>query len=197
MGVCTPTEAAGVGAFGAILCGLIQRRLSWRTINKALLDTLKISGMIFWIIIGAVSFSHIYGITGVTKWLTDIIVSIGLNRWIIIIIMQLIWFIMGCFLDPMGILLICAPVFVPIILSLGFDKLWFGVLFTINMEMAYITPPFGFNLFYMKGVVPPEISMGDIYRSIVPYVFCQALCLALVMVFPELALWLPRTMMTR
>jgi TRAP-type mannitol/chloroaromatic compound transport system permease large subunit len=97
----------------------------------------------------------------------------------------------------MGILLICAPVFVPIILSLGFDKLWFGVLFTINMEMAYITPPFGFNLFYMKGVVPPEISMGDIYRSIVPYVFCQALCLALVMVFPELALWLPRTMMTR
>jgi TRAP-type mannitol/chloroaromatic compound transport system permease large subunit len=94
-------------------------------------------------------------------------------------------------LDPGGIIMICTPVFVPLIKSMGFDPVWFGILFVINMEMGYLTPPFGFNLFYMKGIAPDSVSMGDIYRSVTPFVLLQALCLALVIIFPELALWLP------
>ena len=107
-------------------------------------------------------------------------------------------FILGCFMDPAGIIMICTPVFVPIIKELGFDPLWFGILFTINMELGYITPPFGFNLFYMKSIAEPlGISMGDIYRSILPFVALMIIGLVLIMIFPELALWLPGKMIAR
>jgi len=122
--------------------------------------------------------------------------GMGVNRWIVVIVMQIILIFLGMFLDPLGIMLIATPIFVPVIISLGFDPVWFGILFTINMEMAYITPPFGFNLFYMKSIVEPMgFKMGDVYRSIVPFVFLEVIGLALVMAFPQLALWLPSTMM--
>jgi TRAP-type C4-dicarboxylate transport system permease large subunit len=120
------------------------------------------------------------------------------NRWFIVIAQQIILFILGCFMDPGGIIMICTPVFVPLIIELGFDPVWFGILFTINMEIGYITPPFGFNLFYMKNLAEPlGVSMGEIYRSIIPFVVLLSLGIAMVMLFPELALWLPSTMVTR
>ena len=115
--------------------------------------------------------------------------------WGTIIFIQLIIFVLAMVLDPAGIMMITVPVFLPIIKALGFDPLWFGILFVINMEIGYMTPPFGFNLFYLKGIVPPEITMGDIYRSVIPYTLVESLGLALVMIFPQIAVWLPNQLL--
>ncbi|MBU1156644.1 MAG: TRAP transporter large permease subunit [Proteobacteria bacterium] len=196
-GVATPTEAAGVGAGGAVVTALIHRQLTWARMWQALKDTLSLTVMVFWIIIGAVSFTTFLAYAGIQDMLQEAIMSMEINRWIILIAIQLVFFVLGMFLDPAGIILLTTPIFVPIINQLGFDPMWFGVLFIINMEMAYITPPFGFNLFILKSVVPPQITMADIYRSVGPFVLLQALCLAMVMLWPEIATWLPSIMVTK
>jgi tripartite ATP-independent transporter DctM subunit len=195
-GAATPTEAAGVGAFGAFLVLILAKRLNWIVLRDSVARTFSITVMCFWIVLGAKSFTHIYVAIGAVKLAEGYVFSMGLNPWVIVITMQIILLFLGMFIDPLGIMLITIPVFVPLITSLGFDPLWFGILFTINMEAAFITPPFGFNLFYMKSIVEPMgFSMRDVYRSIVPFVFLMIIALALVMVFPQLALWLPRTIM--
>ncbi len=191
-GICTPTEAAAVGAFGSVISAALMGRLTWENFNHALSRTLTVSAMILWITIGAVCFTNIVNVTGIADWLREAIVGLELNRWVILIGMQFCFFVLGCFLDPVGIILITTPIFLPLIISLGFDPLWFGVLFIINMEMAYVTPPFGFNLFVLKGVTPPSIALKDIYKGIIPFVACQAVCLAIMMIFPDLVTWLPK-----
>jgi tripartite ATP-independent transporter DctM subunit len=192
-GICTPTEASGIGAFGALLVLLIRRRLTWKTLHDSAKKTLYLTCMIMWIVLGAKLFSHVYYAIGAPDFVVRLITGFELNRWIVIILIQLIILVLGMFLDPFGIMVITLPVFIPIIVSLGFDPLWFGILFTMNMEVGYITPPFGFNLFIMKGVVPEWISMADILRSVIPFFFLTLLAMALIMIFPELALWLPGT----
>jgi tripartite ATP-independent transporter DctM subunit len=196
-GVATPTEAAGVGAGGAIITAALHRRLSWARIKQACMETLQLSAMIFWIIIGAVAFTHFLAYAGIQDMVQSWVLSLHVNRWVIMLTIQMVFFVLGMFLDPAGIILLTTPIFVPIITQLGFDPLWFGVLFTINMEMAYITPPFGFNLFILKGVVPPSVTMGDIYRSVGPFVVLQVICLAIVMLWPDLALYLPSLMVNQ
>jgi tripartite ATP-independent transporter DctM subunit len=196
-GVCTATEAAGVGAGGAFLAAAIHRRLTWGRVHQSLMETMHLTVMIFWIIIGANAFTHFLAYAGIQDMIQKGILSLEMNRWGIMIIIQLIYFVLGCFLDPAGILLLTTPIFVPVITKLGFDPLWFGILFVVNMEMAYITPPFGFNLFILKGVTPPSITMTDIYNSVWPFVACQALCLVICMIWPELATWLPSLMTVR
>ena len=196
-GVATPTEAAGVGAGGAVLTAAVHGQLTRQRAWQALKDSLSLTVMVFWIIIGAVTFTTFLAYAGIQDMLQEAIVGLQINRWIILIAIQLVFFVLGMFLDPAGIILLTTPIFVPIINHLGFDPLWFGVLFIINMEMAYITPPFGFNLFILKSVVPPQVTMSDIYRSVGPFVLLQALCLALVMIFPEIALWLPSIMIDK
>ncbi len=196
-GVATPTEAAGVGAGGAIFTAAVHRRLSWTRLKQACMETMGLSAMIFWIIIGAVAFTHFLAYAGIQDLVQSWVISLQVNRWVIMLAIQGVFFVLGMFLDPAGIILLTTPIFVPIVTHLGFDPLWFGVLFTINMEMAYITPPFGFNLFILKGVVPPSVTMADIYRSVGPFVLLQALCLVLVMVWPDLALYLPSLMVNK
>ena len=150
--------------------------------------------MIIWILIGAYCFTSVYTGTGAQDLMEELLLSIPGGRYAILFTMQAVFFVLGCVLDPAGIIMICTPVFVPVITSLGFDPLWFGVLFIINMEMGYLTPPFGFNLFYMKAIAPPSVTMGDIYRSIIPFVALQAVGLVVVIAFPQLALWLPAQM---
>lgn len=193
-GICTPTEASAVGAFGALVCTIINRRFSWQMFNEATLGAFRLSVMCGWIVLGAKCFTHVYTATGAGDLILTLISGLQVNRWLIMIAMQFILLILGCFIDPIGIMMITLPVFTPIVVAAGFNLVWFGILFTINMELAYITPPFGFNLFYMKGVVPEDITMGDIYRSIVPFVGLEMTGLALVMAFPQIALWLPNTM---
>lgn len=194
LGICSPTEAAAVGAFGSLLCAAVKRRLSWKVITEASMTTLRITTMALWITIGAQCFTATYAALGGQELVRNLIVSLEMNRWVVLILIQVSFFLLGMIMDPIGIILLTTPIYVPIITYLGFDPIWFGVLFTVNMEMAYITPPFGFNLFYMKGIVPDGVTMGDIYRSIIPFVLLQAIGLALVMIFPQLALWLPSLM---
>jgi tripartite ATP-independent transporter DctM subunit len=191
-GAATPSEAAALGAVGSIVCALVYRAFTWPILRDALQVTLRLSCMVMWIIFGASVFTALYTAIGAHDLTRQILSHIPGGRWGTVVGMQVIWMIMGCFLDPNGIIMITAPIFFPIINSLGFNPVWFGVLFVVNMEMGYLTPPFGFNLFYMQAVVPKGVVMTDIYRSIIPFVGLQALGLALCMIFPEIVLYLPR-----
>lgn len=193
-GVCTATEASALGCVGAIISAVVYRKLNWTLIKESCFRTAALTALIIWILIGAYGFTAVYTGTGAHVLMEHIMMSIPGGRWAILITMQIIFFILGCILDPVGIIMICTPVFVPVITALGFDPLWFGVLFIMNMEMGYLTPPFGFNLFYMKAIVPPGITMSDIYRSIVPFVILQGIGLIIVVIFPEIVLWLPKLM---
>ena len=194
-GITTPTEASAIGAFGALICTIINRRFSWKMFKEATLGAFRLSVMCGWIVLGAKCFSHIYAATGASEFMLGLVSGFEVSPWLVLIAMLLVLFVLGMFIDPIGIMMITLPVFAPLVEQLGFNMVWFGILFTINMELAYITPPFGFNLFYMKGVVPSNITMGDIYRSIVPFVVLEMIGLALVMMVPQLALWLPSTML--
>ena len=190
-GFATPTEAAGLGAFGAIICALIYRRLTWTNLKQAVYQTVKLSSMVMWIVVGATAFTLIYTGIGGPDLIQGLVMGWEIPPMAIVIIMQITFFILGCFMDPTGIALLCTPIYVPLIKALGFDSVWFGVLFVVNMEMAYLTPPFGFNLFYMKGVVPQGITMVDIYKSAIPFIVVQAITLVLVIIFPEIILVIP------
>ena len=196
LGICTPTEAAGLGAFGSFLVLIINKRFSWEIVKESLEKTCRLSGMVLWILLGAKCFSQVYTGLGASELILDVFANLELNRWVILIIMQVILMIMGMFMDPGGIIMICTPIFVPIAQNLGFDLIWFGILFTINMELGYITPPFGFNLFYMKNLASPlGIDMQTIYKSVVPFVVLEIVGLILIMIFPKIALFLVDKMM--
>jgi tripartite ATP-independent transporter DctM subunit len=191
-GICTATEAAALGCLGAVISSGVYRKLTWALLKESCHRTASLTAMIIWILIGAYCFTSVYTGTGAHELMERLLLSIPGGRYAILITIQMVFFILGCILDPAGIIMICTPVFVPVIKSLGFDPLWFGVLFIMNMEMGYLTPPFGFNLFYMKAIAPAGVTMADIYQSVVPFVALQALGLAIVIIFPEIALWFPR-----
>lgn len=193
-GIAAPTEAAGVGALGAILCAVIHRRFTWQTLKEASLQTVRATCMVLWTIFGAGSFVALYTMVGGADFVREVIMGLPLGPWGILIVMQIFLIFMGMFLDWVGILLLCVPIFVPIITELGFDPLWFGVLYNVNMQMSFLTPPFGYALFYLKGVAPEGVSMGDIYRAIWPFLILQLIGLALCMIFPQIIMWLPGIM---
>jgi tripartite ATP-independent transporter DctM subunit len=193
-GVATPTEAAAVGALGTIIAAAVNRTLTFTAIRETCIGTTRVCAMSLWIIVGTYSILSIVFSIGVGEFVEELFLSMPGGQWGVIISMQIIWFVLGCFIDPHGIILITGPIFAPIIDNLGLSLIWFGIVFIVNMEMSYLTPPYGLNLFYLKGIVPPGITMGDIYRSIGPFVVLQAVALVLVLVFPQLALWLPGKM---
>lgn len=194
-GIATPTEAAAVGAFGAFLCVLGYRRFSWQLVKGVCYDTLRISCMVIWIIIGAQAFISTYTAVGGADFIRDLVLGLEVGPWPIFIGILGILFIMGMFLDTMGIIMLAGPILCPIVAALGFDSLWFGVIFIIVLCMGYITPPFGWNLFYLKGVVPPGITMGDIIHSIWPFLGMMILGLIIVLIFPQTVFWLPSIML--
>jgi len=195
LGLATPTEAAAVGAVGSLVCAAVNRKLTWENFKDASRQSLIMTTMIAWIVVTAMSFSVIYTAVGAPDFLNSLIGATGLGRWSVLIIIQLMFFVLGMFMDPTGIVMITTPVYIPIIKALGFDPVWFGILFIINMEMGYITPPFGYNLFYMRSVVPQTVmSMKDIYVSVLPFIGIQALCLVIIILFPQIALWMPSLM---
>lgn len=193
-GIASPTEAAGVGCIGAILSAAIYRRLTWLNIKDSVYSTAKTTAMILWITIGARCFISVFSAVGGDELIMNFVSDLAVNRWIILILIQFMLIFLGLFLDEIGIILLCVPIFLPIIKALSFDPIWFGILFLVNAQMDYITPPFGYTLFYLKGVAPKGVTMGDIYRSIIPFVLLQALGLALCIIFPQIVLWLPNIM---
>jgi len=190
-GVTTPTEAAAMGVLGALISGLVYKRLTWSVVKEACLRTVRLTGMIMWILFGAYCFSSAYHGMGAPHLISHMMEHIPGGPWGTIVFIQIVIFILAMVLDPAGIMMITVPIFLPFVVAHGFDPLWFGILFVINMEIGYMTPPFGFNLFYLKGIVPPSISMGDIYRSVIPFTIVESAGLALVMIFPQIAIWLP------
>jgi tripartite ATP-independent transporter DctM subunit len=190
-GVTTPTEAAAMGVLGSLISAAVYRQLKWSILHEAAIRTFKLTGMIMWILFAAHAFSAAYQSMGAQELIEGMMQHIPGGPWGIIIAMMVIIFFLAMVLDPVGIMLITLPVFMPIVKSLGFDPIWFGILFVINMEIGYKTPPFGFNLFYLKGVVPPGITMKDIYTSVVPFVIIEIIAIGIIMVFPKIATWLP------
>lgn len=193
-GMATPTEAASVGAMGAFIICVIQRRFTWKVIFDSCLDTLRISGMVLWILVAATLFGIFYTTAGAQSLVMDIVKNLEVNRWLILGAMQIILLISGMFMDDYAVVTICAPIFLPIAKFLGFNPIWFSVVFLLNMQVAYLTPPFGWALILMKGVAPPEVTTKDIWQSVPPFVGIQLIVLILTMVFPQLALWLPEKM---
>lgn len=194
-GITTPTEAAAMGVMGAIISSLIYRQFSWALMKEAALRTLRLTGMIMWILFGAYCFSAAYNGMGAHQLIENMMKYIPGGPWGTIIFIQFVIFLLAMVLDPAGIMLITIPVFLPIIKAHGFDPLWFGILFVVNMEIGYMTPPFGFNLFYLKGIVPKGISMGDIYKSVIPYTLVELTGLVIIMLFPQIAVWLPNKLL--
>jgi len=193
-GIATPTEASSLGAVGVLIAAAVNKRFSWQLIKESTFSTFRITGMVMWIVFGAVCFSGVLTGAGSVWYIQELLLGLELNRWAILIVIMVIIFFLGMFLDPTGIIFIAAPIGFPLIKTLGFDPIWFGILFVIGLQMGYITPPFGFNLFYLKATAPPEVTMADIYRSIWPFLGIMMLGLALVMLFPQIALWLPNMM---
>ncbi|GAD63736.1 TRAP transporter large permease [Aquipseudomonas alcaligenes] len=193
LGITSLVESSAVGALAATLAALVQGRLTRKVMEETLRKTLGISCMFMWIILAALCFGAVFDGLGAVKAIEGFFVGdLGLGPWEILILMQLSFIIMGMFLDDTAMLVIVAPLYVPLVGSLGFDLVWYGVLYTITCQMAYMTPPFGYNLFLMRAMAPPEVSLGDIYRSVTPFVAIMALTLVLVMIYPQIALWLPQ-----
>jgi tripartite ATP-independent transporter DctM subunit len=192
MGVTSLVESSAVGAAAATAAAIVKRRLTRHVIEETVRKTLGISCMFLWIILAALAFGAVFDGLGAVKAIRTLFLdSWGLGPWGVLIMMQLSYLVMGMFLDDTAMLVIVAPLYVPLVMALGFDPVWYGVLYTITCQIAYMTPPFGYNLFLMRAMAPPEVTLADIYRSIIPFVAVMIVGLILVMVFPEIAMWLP------
>lgn len=196
MGWATPTEAAGVGVVGAVVAAAVNRRLSIANMRYAIVETTKVTCMLYWLFFGASALVGVYTIAGGTQYLKDLISGLPIGKWGIFIVVNLIWIALGCIIDWIGILLLTAPIFVPVLVALGFDPILIGVIFCMNMQISYISPPFGPAAFYLKGAAPADISIADIFKSVWPYIGLQIVALIIVVAFPDIALWLPRTMLS-
>lgn len=191
-GITSLVESSAIGAISSILIALGKRRLTWKVLHATVKQTLHISAMFMWIILAALCFGAVFDGLGAVKAVEGLFINDwGLTPWQVLILMQISFLVMGMFLDDTAMLVIVAPLYVPLVAALGFSPIWFGILYTITCQIAYITPPFGYNLFLMRAMCPKEIGLRDIYASIVPFVIIMVITLVLIMIFPQIALWLP------
>lgn len=195
LGIAGPGEAAACGALGVIVLSLCYKKLNWQSFANAVMGTVKVTGMLFLIIASARFFSEVMAFSGASAGMASIVKEVQLPPIVVIILMQIIVLILGCFMDPPSIMMITIPIFIPLVKLMGFDLIWFCVLMLINIEIAMITPPFGVSLFVMKGVATKDTTMADVYKAGLPFVLLSLLDMALIMIFPKLALWLPILMM--
>ncbi len=185
-------ESSAIGAITAFCAAILKGRMNKQVFEVSVRQTLAISCMFMWIILAALCFGAVFDGLGAVRAIENLFTDqLHLDPWVILILMQLSFILMGTFLDDTAMLVIVAPLYVPLVQALGFDMIWYGILYTITTQIAYMTPPFGYNLFLMRAMAPDEISLTDIYRSIVPFVLIMVVALALVMIFPQIALWLP------
>ena len=185
-------ESSAIGAIAAFVAALAKGRMTLEVFENSVRKTLGISCMFMWIILAALAFGAVFDGLGAVKAIESLFTEqFGLSPWVILILMQLSFIVMGTFLDDTAMLVIVAPLYVPLVGELGFNLIWYGVLYTITTQIAYMTPPFGYNLFLMRAMAPPEISLKDIYTSILPFVLVMVFALLIIMTFPEIALWLP------
>ena len=192
MGITSLVESSAVGATASTIAAFAKRQLTRKVIEHTVRKTLGISCMFMWIILAALCFGAVFDGIGAVRAIESLFITKwDLTPWEVLIMMQLSYIFMGMFLDDTAMLVIVAPLYVPLIIELGFDPIWYGVLYTITCQIAYMTPPFGYNLFLMRAMAPKEIQLTDIYRSIIPFVLVMTFALIIVMLFPQIALWLP------
>lgn len=190
-GMATPTEAAALGAVGAVLLALFSRKLSWEVITQASISTARTTAMIMALFVGGKLFSVVFLSMGGGDVVADALLGMEVSPYVVLFIMMGVVFFLGMFIDWAAILLVVVPIFTPIAMDLGFNPLWFAMLICINLQTSFLTPPFGYALFYFKGVAPPEFTMGDVYKGILPFVLIQVIGLALMIIYPQLITWLP------
>lgn len=196
-GIATATEAGGLGCVGAMLSAAIHRKLTFKGVQESLYMTAIVSGMIVWLLFGSQAIIGVFTLTGGTEFVKNALLSLELGKWGTLIVMQLILIFLGCLIDWIGILMLTMPLFLPILKVFDVDLVWFGVLFCMNMQISYISPPFGPAAFYLKSVTPPEITLDDIFKSIWPFLVVVLVVLALCLIFPQISLWLPSKMMPK
>ena len=190
-GIATPTEAAALGCVGALILALVTRKLDWKVITEASISTARTTAMIMALFIGGKFFSVVFLSMGGGDVVADVLLGMDVNPYVVFAIMMTVVFFMGMFIDWAAILLVVVPIFTPIAMDLDFNPLWFAMMVCINLQTSFLTPPFGYSLFYFKGVAPPEYSMGDIYRGIIPFVAIQVVALITLVVFPQIITYLP------
>lgn len=193
-GVTSVTEAAGIAVAITLLIVAARRELTMRMLNQALIQTLRSCGIIIWVTFGAAVLIAVYNIAGGQAFVSNLILGLNIMPFVTVLVMMGVFIFLGCFMDWIGILLLCMPIFVPIISKLGYDPLWFGVLFSMTMQVSFLTPPFAPAAFYLKSVAPPELTLQRIFASLWPFILIQLLVLTLLLMFPDIALWLPRVM---
>ncbi len=193
-GIAPPTEAAALGAFASMLLAAAYRALNWQAVKEAVERTIRVTSMIVFVVVGASMFTTVFLGLGGGEMIENIILGLPFPRYGILFVMMFIVFILGMFIDWIGIVLIIVPLFTPIADKLGFDAIWFALLIMVNLQMSYLTPPFAYSIFYLKGIAPPEVTIGHIYRGVIPFVALQWTGLALCIIFPPLILWLPGKM---
>lgn len=191
MGITSLVESSAVGAVATTIAAAVKKRLNWKVINKVLNQTLIVSCMFMWVVMAAMGFAAIFDGLGAVHAIESLFLRYGLGPWGTILIMQLSFMLLGTFLDDTAMLIIVAPLYIPLVMKLGFDPVWYGVLYTINCQIAYLTPPFGYNLFLMRAMAPKDITLRDIYGSILPFVLIMVVGLVMIMLFPQIAMWLP------
>src|SRR5688572_606312 len=194
LGIATPTESAALGAFATLVLGILYRELTWAGFMRALIATMKVTVMIFWIIACATGFSQLLAFTGAGPGLVNHVINLGLSPTAIVLAIVGILLLLGCFMEQLAIMMLTIPLMMPVVKTLGLDPLWFGLLVLITMEVAVLTPPFGLVLFVMKGAAPPNVTMFDVYRAATPYIIIDLIVLAIMIAVPDFALWLPRLM---
>jgi len=192
-GIATPTEASSVGALAVLICVVVRGEFSWSFFKETAYQTANITGMVLWIMFGASGFVAIYSGGGGIYFVQSMLMGLDVSPWVLIIILQVAILVLGMFLDPMGIILLCLPLFYPVVSQMGFDPIWYGVVFNVALCIGYITPPFGYNLFYLKSL-SPTTEMNVIFRSVIPFISIMIAALFLMMVFPGLITWLPNAM---
>jgi len=189
----TPTEAAGVGAFGALMITIIKRRLTWDNLTNSLAETTRTTAMVFAILIGANIFGYFLTVSQIPDQLSGWIAELGLNRYVVMSILILVYIILGCFMEGLAIMILTIPIIYPMVIEMGFDPIWFGIIITLVMEMSLITPPVGINVFIISGVAR-DVPMYTIFRGIFPFWVAMLVCIILLVMFPKIALFLPGTM---
>lgn len=190
-GIATPTEAAALGALGALVLALINKKCNWEVLKQSAFSTMGTTAMVMMLFIGGKLFSTVFLSMGGGDVVADVLVGSGMSKWMILLIMMAIVFLMGMFIDWAAILLVTVPIFMPIAMEIGFDPLWFSIVLCVNLQTSFLTPPFGYALFYFKGVAPEEYTMGDVYRGIMPFVGLQVLGIIILTLFPQIVTFLP------
>ncbi len=194
-GIATPTEAGVVGCLGMFVIIALRRGLTWSLVKNSLSSTFTLTAMVFWLLLAATVFTNVYVNLGARRLIEQAVLGWEVSPFLVVVITMLVLFVLGMVMDTSAIVLICGPIFAPIIEALGFDPIWYGIIFIMNMQIALCSPPYGLSLFMLRTVTPPGITIRDIYRSIWPFVGLQVVGLAIVMFLPQIALWLPNMMM--